>query len=132
MEKKTEVIHYRITPRYKRYLEFIAADQGISPALLINKFIFYETYNVMDKQASLKAHEKIAISSGIPFEAVSWLRGSHSADWQKLAAAIGEKKALEYQEKFLPLHHELVREIDEREKLDYFNLERRYELSDDD
>jgi HD-GYP domain-containing protein (c-di-GMP phosphodiesterase class II) len=131
MEKKTEVIHYRVTPRYKRYLEFIAADQGISPASLINKFIFEETYTVMDKQASLKAHEELAINSGIPFDSVSWVRGAHTKDWQNLAQAIGEEKALEYQKKFLPIWSRILHEIDESKGLDYFDLERRYELSDE-
>jgi hypothetical protein len=124
MEKKTEVIHYRITSKYKHYLEFIAADQGVSPAIFINNFIYHETYTVMDKQASLKAHEELAITSDIPLDSVKWVRGAHSGDWQNLARAIGEEKASEYQKKFFPAWSRILHKINEAAGLDYPDLER--------
>jgi hypothetical protein len=119
------------SPQYRRMLDFIAADEKTTPGKVLSRFIYCHSWDVMDKQASIKAHEKLAIGSGIPIEAVSWVRGSHTADWQKLADAIGVKKASEYQKKFLPLHHELIEEIDKAAGLDYSNLERRYELSEE-
>jgi hypothetical protein len=130
--KEKPNFNFRLSsPQYRRMLDFIATYEKTTPGKVLNRFIHEYTYDVMDKQASLKAHEKLALDSGIPFEAVSWVRGSHTADWQKLASTIGLEKASEYQKKFLPLHHEFVREIDKTAGLDYFNLERRYELSED-
>jgi hypothetical protein len=112
-------------------LDFIAAHEKTTPGKALSRFIHSYCWDVMDEQASITSHTELALSSGIPFKAVSWVRGSHTEDWQELSKAIGLEKALEYQKKFLPLHHEIVHEIDEREKLDYFDVERRHELSED-
>jgi hypothetical protein len=52
------------------------------------------------------------MESGIPLKDVSWVLGSHAEDWQKLAAAIGSEKALEYQNKFIPIWKENVNETE--------------------
>jgi hypothetical protein len=101
-------------------LDFIAADEKVSPGKVLSKFIHGYAYDVMDKQASLKAHKEIAIDSGIPLDSVAWVRGAHTKDWQNLAQAIGEEKALEYQKKFIPLWNKIIHEIDESNELGYF------------
>jgi hypothetical protein len=119
------------SPQYRRMLDFIATHEKMTPGKVLSKFIHEYAYDVMDKQASLKAHEELVMHSGIPFDSVSWVRGSHTQDWQNLTLAIGEEKALEYQKKFLSVWSRILHDIDESEGLDYFDTERRYELSDE-
>jgi hypothetical protein len=108
------------SPQYRRRLDFIATHEKMTPGKVLSKFIHDYAHDVMDKQASLKAHEELVMHSGIPFDSVSWVRGAHTQDWQNLASAIGEEKAVEYREKFMPIWSRVAYIIDECNELGCF------------
>ena len=118
------------SPEYRRFMDFIAAHRKTTPGKVLCRFIRDAVFNDLDEAASKKAHEALAINSDLPIEAVEWVHGSQASDWQKLARAIGEEKAIEYQQKFLPVWDKIMSEIDEKEGLKCFDIERRKELEE--
>ena len=131
--KKYQTFTFNLpSPQYRRFLDFIAKDEKTSPGRVLCKFIYQQVWDVIDKQASEKTHKELAMefANEFDFETVSWLLGSHINHWQKLSRIIGQEKAMAYKEKFDPLWEDYTREIDKAAGLDYYSLERRYELAD--
>jgi hypothetical protein len=131
--KKYQTFTFNLpSPQYRQFLTFIARDEKTSPGKVLCKFLHCQAWKVIDKQASEKTHKELAMefANEFDFETVSWLLGSCTSHWQKLSRTIGQEKAIAYQEKFLPLWDKYTHEIDKAAGLDYFNLERRYELTD--
>ena len=122
MNEKTCFAFRLASPQYRRFLDFIAKGQNMTPGKVLNRFIYSTVYEVMDEQASKQAHKQLAMGFDLPIEAVSWVCGSRSDHWTKLAAVTGKEKALEYKNRFIPLWDELIKEIDGREGLNYFGL----------
>ena len=119
-------------PKYKRFLDFIAEDGRTTPGKALNNLIHKTVYEIIDKKASKRAHEGLAMEfTTLDIGFVSWILGSHMDHWQRLSNTIGLEKAVAYQEKFLPLWDKYCDEINEAAGLDYFNAERRTELAAD-
>ena len=112
------------SPQYRRFLDFIAEAEKTTPGKVLCKFIHEYVWDVMDKQASEKAHKELAEKFTGQF--VSWVRGSNMNHWQKLANTIGAEKAMIYQLAFLPIWEKYVREIDEAAGLDFSDLSNRF------
>jgi len=130
MADKPNLTFRLASPQYRRFLDFITTERDTTPGKLFNAVIRDETYAIMDERASREAHRKLTLESGLPLEAVSWILGSRSDHWAKLAAVIGMEKTVAYQNEFSPLWERLIGEIDKVEGLNYFDLESRNELAD--
>jgi hypothetical protein len=125
MKEKPTFTFRLATPQYRRMLDFIAKDEGATPGKVLNKFIHGHCWDVMDKQASFNAHKELAISSGIPFDCVSWVRGAYPQDWQNLAQTIGEEKALGYLKRFRLLWEKALEKIDKSWELNFLSEKQR-------
>jgi hypothetical protein len=122
------------SPQYRRFLDFIASDKGVTPGKILNELIFERVDVVLSFRASEKAHKEVDPEFAHEFDtaAFSWLDGGVSRHWTKLTSIIGYEKAKSYQDRFLPLYHKFYDEISEAAGLDYRNLERRWELAESD
>ena len=118
------------SPYYKRMLDYLSKDQNISPSVLLNKLIRDAANDALNFYASKAAHERHALKSGIPIEHVSWILGDTISHWQRLAQNIGEEKARDYMNKFMPTYYETIEKIDREEELGLYDLTRRNELAE--
>jgi hypothetical protein len=119
------------SPQYRRYITFLAEAEKTTPGKALNILIHKTVYEIIDAQASQKAHKDLAMeySGEIDIDTVSWILGSRMDHWQRLSITIGMEKAIGYQKKFLPLWEKYCDDIDKTEKLNYFDAERRADLA---
>jgi hypothetical protein len=119
------------SPKYLDYIDFLAKAEKTTHGKALNILIHKTVYEIIDAQASEKAHKKLAMeyAGEIDINTVSWILGSRTNHWQRLSNTIGMEKALEYQKKFSRLWEKYGDEINETVGLDYFDAERRAELA---
>jgi len=120
------------SPQYRRFLDFIAKEEGTTPGKSLCKFLHWHTWSLIDKKASEMTHKELAMEFANEFDidTVSWILGSCTDHWQRLSRTVGPEKAKAYMDKFLPLWSQHTHEIDKEAGLDYFDIARREELSE--
>jgi hypothetical protein len=111
-------------------LDFISENEKVSPAKMLNEFIYQKTLEDVNKLANKLTHKHLDAKSGLLVADVEWVCGEYSSDWKKLADAIGMENAVKYQSKFLSLFDKYFRKIQKENGFDLLDLERRYDLAD--
>jgi hypothetical protein len=119
------------SPQFRRFLDFIASDRGVTPGKILNELIHERTHMVLSFRASEKAHKEVDSEFVGEFDvaAFSWLDGGISRHWSKMTNTLGYEKCKKYMDRFLPVYHRFYDEISEGAELNYRDLERRWELS---
>ena len=101
-EPKTESITFRVSARYKQYLEKWSKDTGLSVGALINQWIRREKFGEIGRKARAYAHKKTAEIFDIPEKMVLGIETSE--DWKKLKEFIGQEKCDAYFEKWFEIN----------------------------
>jgi len=117
---------------YRNMLDYLAADQAVTPAIILNKLIHNAVNEALTYYASKAAHEKLAIECELPIEQIRWVKGDSTSDWQRLAQNIGQEKSIQYMNQFLPVFNEIAKEIDQKHDLHFFDVSTRFEPSEAD
>jgi len=129
-DKKQNFIFQLISPQYRKMLDFISANERVSPAKMLNDFIYRKTLEDVNNLANKLAHKQLDAKSGLLVADIEWVCGENPSDWKKLADVIGMENAVKYQSKFLPLFDKYFRKIQTENGFDLLDLERRYDLAD--
>jgi len=89
-EPKAESITFRVSARYKSYLEKWAIDQDLTVGALINKWIRSHKHSEIGIKGRRYAHEKASEMFNIPLKMVE--RIETPDDWRGLKELIGQEK----------------------------------------
>jgi len=97
-ENKVESITFRLSARYKSYLEKWSNETGLSIGELINQWIRRNKFSEIGIKGRKFAHEKTAEIFNIPVKMVSNIETPE--DWKGLREMIGQEKYDAYCEKW--------------------------------
>jgi hypothetical protein len=78
---KSEVLHIRTSPRYKRYVEILAKTKGIGVTEYFNDVIRKEAKQHFRMIAEVEAIERMSEERGIPDHIVYMLLSTQSSDY---------------------------------------------------
>lgn len=129
-DKKQNFIFQLASPQYRKMLDFISENEKVSPAKMLNDFIYQKALEDVNKLANKLTHKHLDAKSGLLVSDVEWIRAEYSSDWKKLADTIDAENAVKYQSKFLPLFDKYFRKIQTENGFDLLDLERRYDLAE--
>jgi len=99
---KTEMLHIRVSPKYKEYLEKWAIEEKISVGALINEWIKFAKFREIGKKSRKFAHQKTAEIFNIPLKMVENIETTE--DWNGLEKMLGEEKCNAYHDKWFELN----------------------------
>jgi hypothetical protein len=129
-DKKQNFIFQLASPQYRKMLDFISENGKVSPAKMLNDFIYQKALEDVNKLANKLTHKHLDPKSGLLVADVEWVRGEYSSDWKKLADTIDTENAIKYQSKFLPLFDKYFRKIQTENGFELLDLEGRYDLAE--
>jgi uncharacterized protein (DUF1778 family) len=128
MERKDTSLTFRISSRYKSYLEEMAKAEGLTTGQFLNNYIRLSTEGLIHKQARIKAHEVAATKMDIPFKMVANIETAQ--DWDDFRSLVGEKRGKQYYEFWAVALDDAIDQISAEKDFQDWDTEKSISLSE--